>query len=639
MLNLMRRSVNTWIIKTLLVLIALSFVVWGVGDYVNTDNQRPVAEGKGWVIHPQEFASAYEEEFNSMKQRFGGVLDKRTAELLWLKQSALNTLIHRHVLLSMGRDLRLAVSGDTLREMIAGASAFQVGGQFNSERYRQLVRNNRLTPAIFESQLTADIITGQIRSAVGSVMGIPDLLVQDVYRLENEKRVVDMLTLRPKVLEEGITPTEQDLLAFLQEHQDRFMTPTRTQVQYVVLDAASVTPSITISPEEIKAFYEENPNDFQREETRRVRHILAREGSGQTPGDTAGKKSALERIQQAQAQLGSGVPFAEVARALSDDVSKSQGGDLGEFSRGMMVPAFDGVAFSLPVGQVSDPVKTEFGYHLILVDAIQAGVAKTLEEASDEIRTRLLARKAQDVVYERSTVLEDQIYVSGDLRAIATDLNLRFQETGFFSREEGKKATGLEHESVFLDTAFATPVGETSGLVELKGGQFMALKVLARKAPAPKTLGEVRDALINVFRNEKAHDQAQALMTRALTLLQEGGTWEEAAKIHEAARTDASTPFTRRGGQGAPSPAIRAASFKLSSEQPLHTAVLQGLEEFVLIRLKIIVPADPKGMPEAAKTLRPSLQAQLGQEQMEAFLRGLQQDADIQIHPDVLERF
>ena len=631
MLKVMRRSANSWVIKILLVFIALSFMVWGVGDYVNRENQRPVASGEGWAIHPREFSDAYDREFNTMRQRFGDALDKKTAEMLGLKQRTLNGLIDRHVLLVAGQQLGLSVSPHTLQKTIGAMAAFQSGGQFDAERYRQLLRNNQLTPAAFETQLVADIIVGQIGQIIRAGVAIPDILVQNLYRLENEKRVVETLTLQPKLLEDRIVISDEALTSYMQTHKDRFMTPARVKLHYVVLDAESVADSIQVTDSEINTFYNENQSDFVKEERRQASHILARHNSEE--GDP------LERIQQAQARLEKGEPFADVAKALSDDVSREKGGDLGEFTRGMMVPAFDEVAFSLLAGKVSQPVKTEFGYHLILVNAIHAAETKSLEQATEEIKKRLVALKSQDVVYERSTVLEDQIYVSSDLKSIAADLKIAYHETDFISRGVGKDLQGVEQDNKFLDAAFSLPVDEMSPLLEIKEGRFVALKVVAKKEPVLQSLEDVRGDVTRVYTNEKAHDKAEEIMENALKRLQEGKTWEEVAKIDAVIQTKVSEPFVHNGNKDAPFPAVRAASFKLTESRPVFQEVIKGLDSLVLLRLQKIIPADSTAAPEVIKALETKLQSTLGQEQMEAFLRGLRQSANIKIHSELLDRF
>lgn len=633
MLNVMRRSANTWVIKLLLIFIALSFTIWGVGDYVNKENQMPVAEADGWAIYSREFAVAYDNEFNRMRERFGGSLDKKTAEVLGLKQRTLNALINRHLILSAGRQLRLTVSPDGLRHSIAGNKVFSTNGQFDSERYRLLLRNNRLTPREFEGQLVDDIIADQIQQVVGTAIGLPDVLVADTYRLKNEKRVVTTLTLKPQTLESDIKPTEEELASFLKAHIDRFMTTAQVKVHYVVLNADSVRDSVAVTEEEIQKFYEENLGEFKREEKRKVRHILVKTGSG------VSESQALTKINQAKKRLDSGDSFQMVAKDVSEDVSAAQGGDLGEFGRGMMVKPFEKVAFSLGVGKVSKPVKTQFGYHLILVDAIVSGEIKSVEQVSAEIKGRIVQNKAVDLVYDRSITLEDQLFASGDLKAISGDLNLRYKETDWMKREDASKYKDIERESKFMDAAFSTVKGELSPLVELANGQFFALQVVEKKNPAPKVLEVVREEVTQAYKKDKADDQARELLDKALKMLVDGKSWEEAIKVHKSLVSGTSKPFTRDGGKGSPSPAIRSAAFKLSLKNALHANVIEGQPELTLVKLSEIQPADPKGLEKASKTLAPKLKETLGREQVSAFLSGLRQQAGIKINQEVLDRF
>ncbi|MEO5338959.1 MAG: SurA N-terminal domain-containing protein [Magnetococcus sp. MYC-9] len=632
MLNLMRRSANTWVIKTLLIFIALTFVIWGVGDYVNEEGQAPVAEGGNWVIQPREFSVAYDNEFNQLKKRFGGALDKKTAEILGLKQRALSLLINRRLIVSAGQLFRLSVSPGLLQKTIAGNPAFQVGERFNTERYRQLLRNNQMTPKEFEAQLAEEILTGQIQHTVGTVVALPDLLLQDLYRLENEKRQVEMLKLKPKALEAEVPVTDEQLTAFMQAHPERFMQLVQVKLEYVVLDASSVREKVQLTPEEIKEYYEENAGEFHREERRQVSHILAQvKGEGQ-------EQAALERLRQARERLNKGESFAKVAQDLSDDVSKGQGGALGEFSRDTIDGALEGAVFSLPVGQYSEPVKSEFGYHLLLVTAIQAAETKPLSQATEEIKGRLLERKVQDLVYERANLLEERVVASGNLQAVAEGLQLRYQQTGFFNREEARSASETEREEKFLEAAFSTPAGEKSGLVEIKEGEFVVLHVLERREPVMKTLAEARESVTNLFKTEQAHQRATEWMGKALQLLQAGKSWQEAAQLHTAMRQELSEPFVRNGGKGGPPPAVRQAAFKLGKVGTLHPEPLEGLEELVIVRLQKIESVDLPQKGEEIQKLRPTLETTVGQEQIGAFLNGLRQAAKVRVNTSVLER-
>ncbi|MBF0099038.1 MAG: SurA N-terminal domain-containing protein [Magnetococcales bacterium] len=629
MLKVMRRAANTWVIKTVLVFIALSFVVWGVGDYVRKEADVPVAEGGSWSVGPREFALAYDNEFTQLKQRFGNTLDKKTAEALGLKQRVLAGLINRHLLNAATQQLGMDISAATLQNHLASNPAFVRGDHFDTERYKQWLRGQHLTPRDYEGMLAEEIRSGQLYRSLATVVAVPELLVQDLYRLENEKRVVEMLKLKSKALEPEIEVNEGVLRDFLRDHPERFMRLAQIRLEYVVLDGSVVREEVRITPEEIKEYYEENANDFRREERRTVSHLLVQNGE---------EAQALQRVQQAQARLQKGELFADVARDLSDDVSKAQGGALGEFTRETIDPALEGAAFSLPVGQVSEPIKSEYGVHLLQVTAIQAAEGKTLEQATEEIKGRLLEKKQQELVYERANQLEEKVAAAGNLQAVAEAMQLRFQQTGLFTRED-VKSEEIEREEKFLDTAFATPVGEMSPLLEVKEGQFAVLKVVERKEPEVKTLEEARASVTSLFKTERAHQKGTELMQQALVLLREGKSWQDAAKVHPALRVEVSEPFLRAGGKGGPAPAVRMAAFRLTMDNPLHTEVLAGLEDLVAIRLQKIQEADGQAMQQALPALRGSLEGNLGQEQVMAFMNGLRQEAKVKVHSKMLERF
>ncbi len=633
MLNLMRRSANTWVIKLLLILVALSFVVWGVGDYVNRQSQQPVVEAKGWVIGPREFAQAYENDFNRMRQRFGGALDKKTAEMFGLKQQTLNGLINRRLLLAAARDMRLTVSPDMLRANIADNPAFARNGRFDKERYETLLRNNRMSPQEFESTLVADILVSQLQGVLGEPMVLPDLILEDAFRLEKEKRVVDVISLNPEKLIPEIKVTEEELEAYLKENQSRYMTPLRVKLRYVVLGPDSVRGEIEVTQEQRQAFYDEHSNEFLREEKRQARHILVR------IDEKTDAEAALKKIRAAQKRIEGGESFETVAKAVSEDVSAEQGGDLGEFSPGMMVKAFDDVAFSLPVGKVSEPVKTDFGYHLIRVDKIHEREVKTLDKVAKEIDGRIIERRAQDLVYERSIVLEDQLFASGDLKAISKDLNLRYVESGFIDRKQRHELKGIEKEVKFLDAAFSTAKGETSTLIETADGRFFALEVVDRQEPEPKKLTDVRKELEEAQKRDKARELAKKEMEKVVEALSKDQKWSEAAKIHDKMVAETLKPFTRNGNQKGATPPVRAAAFKLKLDKPDHPQVIEEATAFKVVRLKEIQAADMKELDKVAERLSPKLLESLGHEQLTAWLNGLWKAAGIRVNQEMLDRF
>ncbi|HIJ84967.1 MAG TPA: hypothetical protein HPQ00_12300, partial [Magnetococcales bacterium] len=364
MLNFMRKGANTFIVKLLLFFIALSFMVWGVGDYVNNQSQEPLAEAKNWSIGPREFAMAYDNEFQRMRQRFGGSLDKKTAEVLGLKQRTLNAMINRNLILDKGQDLRLTVSDNTLRESISHTPEFQKNGVFDAQHYDLVLRNNRMSPRDYEQKLKTDLISIQVQQVVGTTMHIPNLLIDDIHDLENEKRTAEVLTLPFDPLKASIKPSDEELTTFLEKNREHYLTPVQVRLNYILLTTDSVRESVSVSETEVDEYYNENKDDSVQDEKRRASHILFKVGDG------VSEDQAKEKANAAKIRIDKGESFAAVAQELSEDVTAAQGGDLGLFSRGAMVEAFDNKVFSLQTGHISEPVTTPFGVHLIRVDEI-----------------------------------------------------------------------------------------------------------------------------------------------------------------------------------------------------------------------------------------------------------------------------
>ncbi len=631
MLNLLRRSANTFIIKMLLVLLALSFMVWGVGSYINSSNQLPVAEADGWSIGRQEFSQAYDHEFRSMRERFGGSLDKKTAEMLGLKTRTLNALINRHLILSAGAHLHLTVSADILRHRIAATPAFQNKGKFDKERYNQLLYSNRMTPLEFENQLTADIVTEQLRRTTGTLVALPKALVEDVYHLENEKRIVTTFALKAKDLEETIQATDAELEAYLKKNNQNFMTQAKVKVNFALLNTDSVRDLVKVTEDEIKEFYTEHSKEYQKPETRKVRHILVK------TDEKTNAEAAMKKIQQAQERLKNAEPFEAVAKALSDDATADQGGDLGTFGRGVMVPPFEQVAFSAEVGKVSPPVTTQYGIHLILVDQINPATSKPLEAVTTEIKGRIVENKAQDLVYDRSTTFEDQLFTSGKLKTISTDLNLRYKELDFFTRSD-PKLTGVEREQKFLDAAFSTPKGTLSPLIELPNNQFVALEVIEIEAPTPKTLEQTRVEVLAAYKQEKAKEEANKIMTTALKTLSDGKSPDEIQATHAKIVTTTTQPFIQEGKEKEPSANVKEIAFNLTLNKPNHTALIEENDHTLILRLLKIIDAPNEGFKEAETELTKKLDQSIGQEQLIVYINGLWSRANIRIHHEILDQ-
>jgi peptidyl-prolyl cis-trans isomerase D len=409
------------------------------------------------------------------------------------------------------------------------------------------------------------------------------------------------------------------------------MTPTEVKVRHILLNIDSVISSITASDELMEEYYYEHVDEYTQAQTREARHILVK------IDDKVDDATALKKINEAAKRLEAGEEFAKVAKDTSDDISASKGGSLGQFSRGMMVKPFDDVAFSLNIGVISKPVKTQFGYHIIKVDKINEGKSKSFDEVKSLIEPLVINQIAVNKVYDISLNLENQLYASGDMQGVSKDLNLRYRETDFINQLDTGKLKGIEKDPKFLGAAFSTQKGDISSIIELSDNRFFALEVMDKKEPRPKTLTEAKTSLLSEYRKVNAQDKAKELMEAAKESLAKGESWETVAKSNKLFKTATSSDF-KREGRSNPSSAIRGAAFKLTVAKPDYHDVLRGVKGFTLVRLQEITPAKQTEFAKEAIKLRESLQSSLGVEQLTVFIDGLWKKANIRINQELLDR-
>ncbi|MBF0195320.1 MAG: SurA N-terminal domain-containing protein [Magnetococcales bacterium] len=632
MLSVMRRGAKSWVIKVRLVLISLSFVVWGVGDDLGQGSRKPLVEANNWTITSREFSEAYENEFQRMRQQFGNSLDKKMADAMGLKQRSLSSLINYHLIQDAGRSMNLTISPAQLQKTIAENPAFQTLGNFDNNRYNLLLRNNQITPKEYEYKLSADMLSSQIQQSIGTFSVTPEIIVKDSYNLAGETRKIITMSLDPKKLEKDINPDDATLQAYLDKHIDRYMTPAKVKVRHILLNSDSVVSSISVTDEQLQEYYYENTDQYTQAETREARHILVK------IDEKVDDAAALKKIQQAAKRLKDGEDFANVAKDTSEDVSASQGGSLGQFARGMMVKPFDDVAFSLNIGIISEPVKTQFGYHLIKVDKINPAKSKSYEEVKNQIEPIVINQIAVNKVYDLSITLENQLYASGDMQGVSKDLNLRYRETDFFSQQDANKLKGIEKEPKFQEIAFSTSKGDISSIIELPNNRFFALEVMDRQEPRPKELAETKTSLLSDYRKVNAELQAKELMEATIDNLAKGESWESLAKSNKLFKISTSNHFKRDDKSNKPASAIRAAAFKLTLAKPDYNQAIRAVDGFTLVRLQDIKPANQDEFEKEAQEIRNSLQISLGMEQLTAFVDGLWKKANIRINQELFNQ-
>lgn len=390
MLTQMRNAAQSWIIKSFLALLALTFVVsFGIGTFSNP--KEVVVEVDGEEILATEFLRVYQRELEQMRERVGEEAD-RLASSIGLRRLVLRRLVNRRLLLNEARRLGLETPDEVVRRQIASEAGFQREGRFDYELYRDLLSRSGLSPSSYEEGVREDLLLEIWRRMVSAGVIVDKEEVDRLLRMETEQVEVVLAPLRLNRFPAAPPAKEETLRSWHAAHADDFVRPRRLRIRYLSLALRDLLTQVEIPQRMVERYYERNRENYTKPARVRARHLLVRLTQEATPEAT---RVAEEKIARAKAALEAGTPFEKVAQQHSEDFSKERGGDLGFFTAKDMYPAFSTAAFALQPGQRSDTVRTPFGLHLIQVVAREKEQLRPLEELQEEILRQLQERRAE----------------------------------------------------------------------------------------------------------------------------------------------------------------------------------------------------------------------------------------------------
>lgn len=440
------------------------------------------------TVSYREFESAYRRMEDFYRQAYGEQFNADFARQLGLHQQVLDTLVADRILLLEADRLELQVTDEELQEQILTLPVFQAdGGDFiGAEGYERILRQNGYTADSFEANMRQDLLLDKVRGLVTQNLYISDSEVEKEYRQQVERAKIRFFSAPYSALADELVFNDEDLESYYSYNQASFETPERRIAEYLVVDIEQVRSSLTLAPDELRAYYDNHQDEFNRPEQVRARHILLQ------VNDRRSAEEAARLLEEAKQRVAAGEDFAALAAELSEDPgSKARGGDLGLFGRGAMVEAFETAAFSTPAGQITGPVQTDFGYHLIEVLERDDGGVSPFGEVETGIRQRLLVERSSDAAEAKANELYQQLASSElDLAAVAeTDETVTFQATPAFAEDDNVPSVGRS--TPFARVAFDLELGEVSEPVRVTRG-WALLRLAALQEPRVPELDEVR---------------------------------------------------------------------------------------------------------------------------------------------------
>jgi len=524
MLDFMRRQSTrlkwVWILLIFIFSVTLVTLYIPVGDLGSVTLSNDVATVGNETVSAREFQSQYKNYIDRMRSQ----LNPEMLRAFRFDRQILDGLISRHVMMEEAKRLGFGVSAEEVESKILENPVFREGGNFiGLPRYRAILQQNNLTVDEFESAVRDDILLEKLRNFVGAGVVVTDKEVEEEYRRRNEKAKIDYFVIDPTKLESKVTVNEKDQRDFYEKDKAKYNVGEKRQARYVYIDKVKQRQSVTVSDDELRQYYSEHQSEYNLPERVTAQHILFKT-EGKTPEQVEAIKTkargVLERAQK-------GESFAALAKEFSEDSSAPSGGDLGSFTRGQMVPAFDQVAFSLGPGAISNLVQTEFGIHIIKVNEKQEARSRPLEEIKEAIRPIISTRKAEQRASQVAQQIAVDLATTKDLKAVADKHGVEVRETPLI--EQSGTIPELGNAAELIKRMFSMNKDEIGTAIQVERGEVIP-QLTDIQAAHPASFEEAKDRILPEVKAEKARQMATGQSTQIQELLKSGKDLAAAAK-------------------------------------------------------------------------------------------------------------
>jgi peptidyl-prolyl cis-trans isomerase D len=630
-LKFIRRNAEAAWVKFMFVAIVVVFIFWGMGGIVNGEKAQVVARINDEAIEPVQFQRTYNNLLRVYQDVYKDKISPEMLKTLGLKDHAMDQLIRVSLMRQEAQRLGLRVADSEVRDAIGAMPTFQEGGQFNKDLYLRALRYNNLTPGEFEDAQGEELLVNKLQDLITAGVHVSDAELRDRYNFDNEKVNLRFVKLDAPSLMGEITLTDDDVQAYFKDHQETFREPERVRLEYVLYQPENFAEKAEISDAAVQQYYDDHASAYTQPEQVHARHILFKVDPAATADD---KAKVRQRAEAVLAQVKAGGDFAELAKQYSEDSSKDQGGDLGSFSRGKMVKPFEDAAFGLAPGGISDIVESPFGFHIIKVEDKEEVRTRTVDEVKPEIVSALKKEKGRDLAKQQAETDRAKVAAGEALAAVAQANGLSVTTPAPFAQTES--LVGIGRVPDFTKAAFAAAPGEVGPVVDTPKGVFVFQ--LAEKLPSRiPDLAEVRDRVETAARTERAAALAKTKADALLAEVQKGDL-DTAAKAVNL-QVDETGLFSRQAGpipKLGIAPDLRKDAFQLTPEKPVAPKVYAVAGASVIAALKEHVPADAEKFNSEKATLLQRIEQERKQQAMESFVNYLKARASIELDEDYL---
>jgi peptidyl-prolyl cis-trans isomerase D len=622
MLKKLRKQAAKILMSFMFGLLIMSFAIWGVGDiFRSTSRTTTIAEVGDEEIDAHTFSQYLTRDINRLQAKFGGRLDIDQIRALGIVEQLLQQLITGTLLDQQARKMGLVISADQLLRHIVAQPAFQnEKGEFDRAIYAQMLQVSNTSVRVYEEQVRRDLMREQLGTAANGAVHVSRRFVEDFFRYRDERRIAETISVPNGDGAAFPEPDDAALQAVLTAHAERFQQPERRSLVLIELRAADLVGEIRVSDEELKSEFEARRDEFAKPERRSLEQVLF------------DSKAEAESFKKA---LDAGQDFAAAAKAagrtpatLSELTHEQLAGQL---------PALADAAFALQAGQVTAPIESPFGWHVVKVTEILPPYEPVFEDQREVLRSEIAGRHAVDSLVSTANQLDDELGGGATLEEAANSLGLTLTHLQDLGRD-GTTATGerpeLPKSDEFLSAVFNAQIGETSLLSETTNGDYFVFRVDQVTPPVLRPLDQVRTEVVALWRSEEARQHALIQAEALADKVRLGNDMAELAG--EEGLSHGRTAAIDRFGSDpkAASPDLTAKLFGLAKDE---VAVAEVADGWTLLKLAEVEPGDPVANAAAVNILADGLSQSLQNDMLAAFTRELERDFGVSINQGAVD--
>ena len=621
MLQNIRDNSQGWIAKTIIgVIVALMALTGFDAIFQATSHSKDAAKVNGEEITQVELSQAVDMQRRQLMQQLGKDFDPALLDEKMLHDAALKGLIDRKLLLQGANQAKFSFSQAALDQVILQTPEFQDNGQFSPERFDQVIRQLGYGRLQFREMLGQEMLIGQLRAGLAGSGFVTDEEVNAFARLEKQTR--DFATLNIKADPAAVKVSDDEVKAYYDEHAKEFMTPDQVVIDYIELKKSAFFDQVAVKDDELQALYQKEIANLA--EQRRAAHILIE------VNDKVSDAQAKAKIEDIQQRLAKGESFEALAKEFSQDPgSAANGGDLGFAGPGVYDPTFETAVYALKKDQVSEPVRTSFGYHLIKLLGVEAPEVPSFASLKDKLTRDLKTQQVERRFVDATKQLEDSAFEASDLAQPAQELNLTVHTSAPFGREGGE---GIAANRAVVQAAFSTEVmdeGANSTALELDPETVVVLRVKEHRKPEQLPLEAVASSIHAHLVKEQAAAAAKAKAEGIIKDLRDGKLALNQPVAGQSWKVDEAV--TR--GQDGIDPVVLQAVFRMpkpaAKDKPTFSTVSLADGTVVVLRLNG-VNDDAKPTDEEKASYRRFLASRAGQQDFAAYRKQLENEAKVE---------